>query len=167
MSTKAEIAELDRRQIISGIVALCLGSPALAASDDQVILTISGLGEKIEYTLDDLKAMESSSFSTSTIWSDGVMTFTGVPLHTLLARLGVTDGRLLLKAINDYAVEVPVSDGIEGGPILAYLLDGKEMSIRDKGPLWLIYPYDQNPDYRSEVIYSRSIWQLDRIEVLP
>ena len=38
--------------------------------------------------------------------------------------------------------------------------------MRDKGPLWIIYPYDQNTDYQTEVIYSRSIWQLDRIEVL-
>jgi hypothetical protein len=39
------------------------------------------------------------------------------------------------------------------------------MSVRDKGPLWVIYPYDSD-DYRSEVIYSRSIWQLDRLEVV-
>ena len=38
------------------------------------------------------------------------------------------------------------------------------MSRRDKGPLWVIYPYHDNIDYRSETIYSRSIWQLDRIE---
>ena len=40
------------------------------------------------------------------------------------------------------------------------------MSIRDKGPLWVVYPYDSSADYRTEVIYSRSIWQLDRIEVV-
>ncbi|RYH00603.1 oxidoreductase, partial [Salipiger sp. IMCC34102] len=39
------------------------------------------------------------------------------------------------------------------------------MQVRDKGPLWIVYPYDDTPEYRSEVIYSRSIWQLDRIEV--
>ncbi|MDP5360810.1 MAG: oxidoreductase, partial [Paracoccaceae bacterium] len=35
-----------------------------------------------------------------------------------------------------------------------------------KGPLWVVYPYDMSADYRSEVIYYRSIWQLDRIEVV-
>ena len=44
-------------------------------------------------------------------------------------------------------------------------MNGEIMSLRDKGPLWVIYPYDQNAAYRSEVTYSRSIWQLDRIEV--
>ena len=41
------------------------------------------------------------------------------------------------------------------------------MTVRDKGPFWIIYPFDSNPDYQSEVIYSRSIWQLNRLEVLP
>ena len=45
-------------------------------------------------------------------------------------------------------------------------MNGDVMLVRNKGPLWVVYPYDENPEYRSEVIYSRSIWQLDRIEVI-
>ena len=55
---------------------------------------------------------------------------------------------------------------VQDGPILAYLNDGEEMPVRDKGPLWVVYPYDLNASYQSEVIYSRSIWQLDRIVVV-
>jgi hypothetical protein len=40
------------------------------------------------------------------------------------------------------------------------------MSLRDKGPLWIIYPYDSKSDFRTEVVYSRSIWQRDRLEAL-
>lgn len=156
-----------RRKFIALILATCLANQAVAESHEQVILTVSGLGDSIEYTLSDLTAMESSTFETSTIWSEGVLKFTGVALHTLLDELGVSDGRLMARAINDYAVEIPVSDGVEGGPILAYMLNDETMSVRNKGPLWLVYPFDTNPEYRSEVIYSRSIWQLDRIEVLP
>ena len=69
-------------------------------------------------------------------------------------------------AINDYSVDIPVSDAEEGGPIIAYAMDGQPMSRRDKGPLWVIYPYSSSSKFRSEVIYSRSIWQLDRIEAV-
>ena len=69
-------------------------------------------------------------------------------------------------AINDYAVEIPVSDAVVGGPIVAYFLNGEPMSVRDKGPLWIVYPFDADPHYQTEVIYSRSIWQLDRIELI-
>ena len=72
---------------------------------------------------------------------------------------------LKATAINDYAVEIPREDWIETGPIVAFLNNGEQMSIRDKGPLWVIYPYDSNPAYQTEVIYSRSIWQLDRLVV--
>ncbi|MEQ9053080.1 MAG: oxidoreductase [Roseovarius confluentis] len=131
------------------------------------MLTVTVQGETVEYSLSDLEALGSETFRTTTIWSDGEQVFTGLPLVTLLSELGVEDGTLMARAINDYAVEVPVSDGVENGPILAHHRNGEPMSVRDKGPLWLVYPYDTNPEYRSEVIYSRSIWQLDRIEILP
>ncbi len=44
-------------------------------------------------------------------------------------------------------------------------MNGETMPVRRKGPLWIVYPYDSDEAYRSEAIYSRSIWQLDRIEV--
>jgi hypothetical protein len=92
--------------------------------------------------------------------------FEGVSLDVITDLLGVEEGTLLATAINDYTVEIPVADAVPGGPIIAYLMDGEEMSVREKGPLWVVYPYDSNADYRSEVVYSRSIWQLDRIEVV-
>ncbi|MEC8574513.1 MAG: oxidoreductase, partial [Pseudomonadota bacterium] len=39
------------------------------------------------------------------------------------------------------------------------------MSLRDKGPLWIVYPFDSDPAYQTEAIYSRSIWQLEEITV--
>ena len=143
----------------------------LAPRSGPVLLTVSGdfdrvPGGEMEFDLAMLQALDATSFSTSSIWTDGVHQFTGVSLHLLAAYLGVKDGAILkFKAINDYVVDVPVSDAVAGGPILAYQMDGEAMSIREKGPLWLIYPFDAVPAYKSEIIYTRSIWQLDRIEV--
>jgi hypothetical protein len=41
------------------------------------------------------------------------------------------------------------------------------MRLRDKGPVWVVFPYDLATEYQSEVVYSRSVWQMVRIEVLP
>ena len=87
-------------------------------------------------------------------------------LSVLVDRLGLEGETLRATAINDYAIDIPLTDAVEGGPIVAYRMDGDIMSVRDKGPLWIVYPYDANADYRTEVVYSRSIWQLDRIEVM-
>ncbi len=137
-----------------------------------VILTVSGapeaanVGDTIQFDRDTLAALGMETIETTTIWTEGPQTFEGVPLVNLVEMMGLSDGILSATAINDYAVEIPVEDAVEGGPIIAMTLNGEEMSVRDKGPLWVIYPYDSSSDYRTEVIYSRSIWQLDRISVV-
>jgi hypothetical protein len=129
----------------------------LAAPNGDVILT---------FDLEMLEALAATTIETSTIWTDGVHSFQGVSLAVLSERLGISGTNLRALAVNDYAVEIPLSDAVENGPIIAYKMDGKTMSVRDKGPLWIIYPYDSSADYRTEVVYSRSIWQLDRIEAV-
>jgi hypothetical protein len=60
---------------------------------------------------------------------------------------------------------MPLADAMVDGPLLAFLMNGEPMSVRDKGPVWLVYPYDADAAFRTEQIYAWSIWQLDRIEV--
>ncbi|WP_424987008.1 molybdopterin-dependent oxidoreductase [Microbulbifer sp. S227A] len=135
-----------------------------------IVLTVSGklahsnVDDTAQFDLELLEEMPVTRFETSTIWTEGTQVFEGVELADLVERLGLEGETLFASAINDYTVEIPLSDAAEGGPIIAYRIDGKEMSVREKGPLWVIYPYDKSSDYQTEVIYSRSIWQLDRIE---
>ena len=144
---------------------------AAVASDDaaEVVLTLSfenGTSETVEFSLEDLNAIEEREFTTTTIWTTGPQTFSGVSLDTFLSAQGIESGTILASAINDYTVEIPVGDAVTDGPMIAYRLNGEEMSIRDKGPLWIVYPYDSKSEYQAEVIYSRSIWQLDRIAIV-
>lgn len=145
--------------------AILAAFPTICLAGD-TLLTFSHEGKVSEFDMDALVAMGPVEISTTTIWTDGVQVFTGVPLNTFLSEVGVTEGTLKATAVNDYAVEVPVEDAVAGGPIIAYLSDGEPMSLRDKGPLWIIYPFDSDPKYQTEVIYSRSIWQLDRLEAI-
>lgn len=148
-----------------------------AAADDlpppsgDVVLIVSGaisntnVGDTAQFDMEMLKDLGAASFTTSTIWTEGPQVFTGVTLESLMDTVGANADMIKATAINDYAVDIPRSDWIASGPIVAYEQNGAGMSLRDKGPLWMVYPYDANSDYQSEVIYSRSIWQLDRIVV--
>jgi hypothetical protein len=165
------------RALISAVSAIFLSTVPLAAQtivapSGSVILTVTG-NVAVKNTdaaalldLEMLEAVGTTTIETATIWTEGTQVFEGVSLAALVRALGLTGTTLRATAINDYAVEVPMTDAVEGGPIIAYRLDGQTMSVRDKGPLWIIYPYDQDEKYRTEVIYSRSIWQLDHIEAL-
>ncbi|KIN64487.1 Oxidoreductase, molybdopterin binding [Sulfitobacter noctilucicola] len=146
-------------------LGLVLGLGATANASDTV-LTLTHEGREQTFDLAALEALGTETIETTTIWTEGTQTFEGVSLARLAEEVGVEGGTLLATAINDYTVEIPVTDAVEGGPIVATRMNGKVMSLRDKGPLWVVYPYDANADYRSEVIYSRSIWQLDRIEAV-
>ena len=141
----------------------------LPVPSGDVLLTVSGnisvtnVDGSAVFDAELLESLGGEVIKTTTIWTEGVQEFRGVSLAVLVESVGATSGTLIATAINDYIVEIPVSDAIVGGPILAYENNGNSMSVRDKGPLWLVYPYDSNEDYQTEVIYSRSIWQLVKI----
>jgi len=146
---------------------------AAPAPTGAVILTITGAadaaGQPIDagFDLASLQALPVVEFETTTMWTEGVQKFQGVALKTLLDQVNVTSGLLIATAINDYRIEIPIAEISDSAPIIAYALNGAPMSVRDKGPLWVVYPYDSNPDFQTEVVFSRSIWQLNRLEIAP
>lgn len=138
-----------------------------------VILTVSGAigntnGDGVaRFDLDMLRALSPREFSTTTIWTEGVQDFVGVPMQAVLEAVDAQGTMIAARAVNDYEVQIPVEAWDDKGPVLAFQRGGTLMTVRDKGPLWVVYPYDSSPDLQTEVIYSRSIWQLDRIEIQP
>lgn len=148
-------------------IGMQVGAQTSENPSEETVLTVSvSEGDtSVEFSRAELAALPGTEFTTSTIWTAGVQTFTGVLLLDLLQAVGAPSTDLHVIAINGYDVEIPASDIVEDGPIVAYAVDGEPMSIREKGPLWIVYPYDSKSEYRSETIYSRSIWQLYRIEL--
>lgn len=157
-----------------GLVFLVPGrAPAgeLPSPAGEILLTVTGRiahtndGDRAVFDRAMLEALGPVTFTTTTPWTEGPQTFTGVSLAAVAEAVGAEGDVLEATAINDYAVVIPREDWVEGGPIIAYLANGQPMSVRDKGPLWVVYPFDDTPAYRSEVSYSRSIWQLNRLVV--
>lgn len=156
-------------------IAMLSGLPAPAGElpmpQGPVLLRVSGdivntnVGSEAHFDRAMLGALGEVSITTTTIWTEGEQTFTGVALADLLETVGAGTGALTATALNDYAVEIPNEDAADGVALLAFERNGMPMSIREKGPLWVVYPYDSDPKFQSEVYYSRSIWQLDRLAV--
>ncbi len=147
-----------------------LASP-LAAPTGDVVLTITGSISETNgpgtasFDMAMLKALPVTEFATTTIWTDGKIRFTGVRLKDLLTAVGAHGKTVHAVALNDYAIDLPLDEAMTGDPILAYAMNGQPMSVRDKGPLWIVYPFDASASFRSELVYSRSIWQLTRLQI--
>jgi hypothetical protein len=166
---------MNRRHLL-GMAALPLLAPAVAAAAElpngPVVLTVSGLialpnlDGTAAFDMPMLARMPQSSFVARTPWFSRPRKFTGPLLRDVLAAAGSRGPQLRAVALNDYRVEIPADDAQRFGVIVARLLDDKPMAVRDKGPLFIIYPFDDQSGLRNAVYFSRCAWQLKAIEVV-
>lgn len=158
---------------------LCLAMPtlpalageALAKPSGKVVLLISGgislknQGDVAAFDMAMLSGLPQHSFSTHTPWYPGVTKFSGPLLRDVLAAVGARGKLLKAVALNDYKTDIPFDDVSRFNVILATLMNDKPMPVREKGPLFIVYPYDSQEELRSELYYNRSAWQLKSLQV--
>ena len=166
---------LPRRAVLAGAAALTLGPAAhaetsLAAPTGPVLLEVGGSirltngagNARLDRGM--LNALPQAGFETSSPWTDKPARFDGIAGSTLVEALGAYGREVVAVALNDYRVTIPFADFAPGGLLIASQVDGQAIPVRARGPLWIVYPFDQRPAFRSELFYSRSIWQLRRLE---
>ncbi|MCA0423076.1 MAG: oxidoreductase [Proteobacteria bacterium] len=169
---------LDRRKFSLGMMGLGtvgLAAPARAAClptvGEKPVLTIDGKIDCVgpdglaKFSLPMLEKIGMTSFATNTPWYSGPMTFEGIPMTALMALVGAKGAKLTAVALNDYTTEIPISDFAQYKPILALKRNGVYMPVKDKGPLFIVYPYDSDSELKSQKYYSRSAWQVARLTV--
>jgi hypothetical protein len=144
---------------------------ALERPSGAVVLTITGrvrspnAGDRAIFDMAMLEQLPQHSFTTRTPWYPAARKFTGPLLRDVLAACSAQGSNLRAFALNDYRVDLPFDDALRHEVLLARLLDDMPMAVRDKGPLFIIYPFDSSAELRTTVYYSRSAWQLKSIDV--
>lgn len=123
-------------------------------------------GQKHELSREQLLSLPQSEITTVLPWSEGESVYSGVTLQAVVEAVNLSVSSLVtFVALNDYKVTVPKEDFYDYQPIIAIKRDGKFMSVRDKGPYWLIYPLSSNPDINSTDFHAKSIWQIRDIHL--
>jgi len=136
-----------------------------------VILSVAGSierttdGASADFDREQLEALGSVVVETRTPWYEGVSRFEGVPAAALMKHVGAAGKEVRAIALNDYEVRIPLADLARHGAILALKRDGEYMKVRDKGPVFVIYPFDSDEALRNETYYARSIWQLRTLRI--
>lgn len=154
------------------IAPLAGRAQSLQAPAGPVVLSIGGHvqrtnhGDRAALDMAMIEALAQRSLTTKTPWFKGPRKFTGPLLRDVLDLVGAQGATLRIAALNDYRIDVPSDDARHFDVVLARMIDGKPIAVRDKGPLFMIYPFDSDATLRSPLYYSRSVWQLKSIDVL-
>lgn len=155
------------------LAGLALSAPALAldAPTARPILTVSGkiavknAGETARFDMKMIEALPQHTLTTSTPWFEKPVKFTGPLLSDVLAAVKANGTMISAVAINDYKINIPMTDVTKYKVIVARLLDDKPMPVREKGPLFVVFPFDSATELRTSTYYERSIWQLKALDV--
>ena len=145
---------------------------ALEKPKGDVVLTVRGNVENAntesgiaEFDLSMLESIAGRRATMETPWTKGMTELSGPYLRNVLEAAGVHKGsKIVVHALNDYSAEVPMEDA-KLDTILATRLNGEFMSVRDKGPIFLVYPFDLDHSLYNETYFSRSVWQIQELEV--
>jgi hypothetical protein len=144
---------------------------ALEEPTGPVILVVSGklgntnVGDEAHFDRAMLKALPQHETLTHTPWHDGQVRFEGPLGRELLKAVGAQGTSMRITALNDYAVDVPVEDFMTYDVLLAMSADGRALRVRDQGPIFIIYPFDEKPELRNDNIVYRSVWQVKYIDL--
>ncbi|WES29586.1 oxidoreductase [Varunaivibrio sulfuroxidans] len=112
-----------------------------------------------------LEALGLKKLTTTTAWTTGEQHFLGISFDTLLDTVGAHGKALSVSALNDYTFEIPMAEIKAFHPLVALKHNGAYMPVRDKGPLWIVYPRDDFPVLKERKYDYRWVWQLRRINV--
>ncbi|MBS7538415.1 putative pterin-binding protein [Ancylobacter lacus] len=117
-------------------------------------------------SLADIDKLAQVKIDTSTPWTSGLQHFRGPTISTLAALAPGKVASATVIAINDYAVTLPSAAWEKYGPILATRLNDQTMRVRDKGPFWVMFPIDSDPELAEQHYQSLMVWQVKQIDFI-
>lgn len=153
------------------LVFLATPAMALDAPKGKVILTISGkvadknTASAATFDLAMIEKLPQQTFTTMTPWDKQPIKFTGPLLRDVLAAAKASGTTIKAAALNDYQTSIPLEDAQKFDVILAHKMNGEEIPVKTKGPLFIVYPFDTKAELRSTVYYERSAWQLKSMTI--
>lgn len=181
MSWNSSTSRRHRRATTHGALAMAAavmlsappvwGQEALAPPQGPAILTVEGNiavtnGEGVAaFDRDMFLGLGATKVTTTTPWTDGPHVFSGVLARTVFEKVGAEGTVVLASALNDYTVEIPMSDFQDYDVLLATEMDGEQMQVSDKGPIWIVYPRDDEPALQDRRVNERWVWQLKALRV--
>lgn len=165
------MGHLQAAFLLAMIVLSPQAKAGLPVPEGRVLLTISGhveemnVGDQAEFDREMLEGLGLVELRTRTPWTEGEPLFTGVPLDRVLDLVAAKGATVRAFAANDYAADIPISTILDDGAFLAMTMNGQALTLRDKGPLWIIFPWSERPELDRVELHNYAVWQLLSLSV--
>lgn len=165
--------------LLLGVCALgAAGAPLIVTASDRlgspqgrIVLTITGnIGNtnapgRAEFDLEMLERLGLSKLTTWTPWTEGQIAFEGVLARRLLEAIDARGTEVDATALNEYACSIPIEDFHKYDVLLATRVNGRPLRVRDKGPIWIVYPWSGHAELDDFMTREKSVWQLSALHV--
>lgn len=125
--------------IISAIITIFIFFHNYSLALPSKALTIINGTDKLSYSIEELEIMQPTEIETILPW-EGKKNYKGPPMKTLLSKFK-NIASFECCSLDGYCVNIPYDDILVFDPIIAYKSNNVYMTIRDNGPIMLIYPY--------------------------
>jgi hypothetical protein len=129
-------------------------------------LSITGPEGEFVLSQEDILAISNQELITATPWTDGNHAFRGAPLAAVLERAGIQRGWVNARGLNHYSINLPLNKVLASHAFLAVHMNGELMRIKDKGPFWIIFPWNDHSELLTRDVRSWSVWQLQSLRAL-
>jgi hypothetical protein len=159
------------RMAVATALVVCLAEAApardLGTPKGPVLLTVTdAAGGSWRFDRGMIESLGWQTLTTLTPFTEGPQEFAGIPLSALVEATGAQGDVIEAVAINDYAAEIPVAHVAEHGVFLALDHNGEPMRVRDRGPVWIIYP-SETVGAAQDRFDTLMVWQLRELNFRP
>lgn len=123
------------------------------------------------FDLATLKQLPATSFITTNHWTGAKEKYTGVAFIDLLMLLGLEASATSVEvlAINDYRINIRISDLKKYEYVLSYALDDKDYAehepAKNKGPIAVAINFDKHPELDRDIYKHQLVWFVNAIIV--
>jgi len=136
-------------------------------ASESTLLNIYSASQAIDekYTLKQLQQLPQHDIETIIPWTNETHRYRGPYLEDVFTLANVKGEWLTMYALDHYQISVNFKKIKKYKPILALQVDGKLLTIRSKGPIWLIFPMSDYEELNAAIYHDYMVWQLLKISV--
>lgn len=138
------------------------GDPILWVSGN---ITESNSSQGVEFDEAMVNELDIATIRTNNHVVDSVVEYKGPTLASVLNTVGAKGSQVKVIAWDDYVVTIPIKDIKKYQVLLATHEAGTRMTIDDKGPFFVVFPFSEHAELRNDFYYSLSVWQVRELVI--